>query len=1271
MKKLLLQTKNVQYVFIVFLAFMSVWLKAQPLVFYTSSDMTSVSGFTIDNYRIALADRGNYRQVIFQNSTSNYNTNKQWAFHIGTTGSPNYNVCWRPYNGGSNISINTITAPNGGANIGALYNSNSGGQDGNWTGFANANTYVTVNVTEYTFDNFMAVWETAYLPNDLSGATHTAGFTTVTLGSALASGENMFVRASTDGFITSAISQVSFSGTTGTVTLPSSICGSSTYYFYTSSQSLSAINALVTTHGQLAHDMASLYLIDDGGAKYSTNSNSGITAFNMTGGGTYCAGGSGVLVGLAGSQSGVSYQLKKEGTDVGSPILGTGSAFSFGYQTAAGVYTVLATSGSCSILITNNGSAISQLPTSGLVAYYPFSGNANDLSSFGNNATTPSGYIAPTMTTDRHGNMSSAYLFSGINSFLQANDAPQLRPQNLTLSHWAYIDNNSGIRSMVGKSYLSTVCDAYTSFLFNGNFAATSCSAISNNAFPSGFLNNTTASTGVWKFVTYVFDDDNNTLKLYIDGVLVNSITSWNNPLVYDNAPLQIGASLEGGNLDFYFAGKLDDIRLYNRVLSNAEITALYQETPTVVTVNTPASPSVSIAISSGTNPTCTGTGVTFTATPTNGGMTPSYQWKKDGSDVGSNIPTYTDAGTTAGAITCDMTSSAEACSVMTTSNSISLAITPLVNAGALHFDGSNDQVNIGGGFNKQVFAIEMWIKPAASQAGFANIIDNNHGNGVNWVCQTLSGNNTYIFGANGAATTFTLTANTWQHLALVKEDKVVRAYINGTLVNSAYHPNSVNYANTPNLILGNWNGGNRQWQGEMDEVRIWERALCQSEISNHMSCELSGTQTGLWAYYKMNQGVVACSNTGITTLTDETSNHNGTLVGFNLTGATSNFTAGQVSGACSNVGSSTLSTTLYQDLDGDGYGNPNISIVTCSALAGFVANNTDCNDNNATEYISLANAGTDITQTGLTFNLNGSPSVGTWSVVPPPSFSTTNIADVTVNNTTVTNLPANTPVTLRWTVSTGSCPGYDDVMLTRQALVLNVKALLAGPLDASTGKMNDALRTLSAFPTTSPYGGMETINSSVLTTTGDNAIVDWVQVQLRSNASTVVATQAALIQKDGDIVGLDGVSSLEFPLMTGSYHVAVLHRNHLGVMTAAPLSISNITPTVFDFTTSTATYGTNAQRTVGSYKAMWAGDANGDKVLKYSNTYNDSDRKAILTQLGVTTPTGRVKTGYYSEDTNMDGKVKFSGVGNDRIIILKMIGGSATTTNTITQTFQ
>lgn len=102
-------------------------------------------------------------------------------------------------------------------------------------------------------------------------------------------------------------------------------------------------------------------------------------------------------------------------------------------------------------------------------------------------------------------------------------------------------------------------------------------------------------------------------------------------------------------------------------------------------TISATVAPSVSIAITTGSNPSCSGASKTFTATPTNGGTTPAYQWKVNGTNVGTNSATYTTTTLTAGQIvTCVLTSNSACASPTTaTSNSITIsfstAVTPAV----------------------------------------------------------------------------------------------------------------------------------------------------------------------------------------------------------------------------------------------------------------------------------------------------------------------------------------------------------------------------------------------------------------------------------------------------------------------------------------------------------------------------------------------------------------------------------------------------------------
>jgi large repetitive protein len=80
--------------------------------------------------------------------------------------------------------------------------------------------------------------------------------------------------------------------------------------------------------------------------------------YNVTGGGSFCSGGSGVVVGLSGSQNGVSYQLKLNGSNLGVPKAGNGSALSFGNQNQAGTYTIEATMNTTACMIPMSGNAV-------------------------------------------------------------------------------------------------------------------------------------------------------------------------------------------------------------------------------------------------------------------------------------------------------------------------------------------------------------------------------------------------------------------------------------------------------------------------------------------------------------------------------------------------------------------------------------------------------------------------------------------------------------------------------------------------------------------------------------------------------------------------------------------------------------------------------------------------------------------------------------------------------------------------------------------------
>ncbi|MEL6273707.1 MAG: hypothetical protein AAFU03_01205 [Bacteroidota bacterium] len=215
---------------------------------------------------------------------------------------------------------------------------------------------------------------------------------------------------------------------------------------------------------------------------------------------------------------------------------------------------------------------------------------------------------------------------------------------------------------------------------------------------------------------------------------------------------------------------------------------------------------------------------------------------------------------------------------------------------------------------------------------------------------------------------------------------------------------------------------------------------------------------------------------------------------------------------------------------------------------------------------------------------------------------------------------------------------------LANEGFRVSPKVYLEGNYSTTNGLMNDALRANNLLPTRSPYtspnynngmaDGTESIHPLVLTDASNDAIVDWVFVELRSTAAgnPVVYGRSALLQKDGDIVDLDGQSPVSFPLVNPGtdYYLAIRHRNHLGIRSLNPFT-ANTTPTPFDFTSNgnSVLGGTNGikQLSDGSF-ALFSGDFSDDGQVQLAG-----DGTAILPFLG--------QSGYLNGDLDLNGQVQ------------------------------
>lgn len=258
--------------------------------------------------------------------------------------------------------------------------------------------------------------------------------------------------------------------------------------------------------------------------------------------------------------------------------------------------------------------------------------------------------------------------------------------------------------------------------------------------------------------------------------------------------------------------------------------------------------------------------------------------------------------------------------------------------------------------------------------------------------------------------------------------------------------------------------------------------------------------------------------------------------------------------------------------------------------------------------------------------------------------------------------------------------------------VLLDSKAFLQGPYNSGTGLMNDNLRTTATYvpgnaptgnliPSTDPYrtatystafAHINNATNEVVTATAFNDmtnandnIVDWVFLELRSNitpGNTVLQTRSALLQRDGDIVDIDGVSPIYFKNVDpANYTITVRHRNHLGMASNPavfnqPLNVfANVAKLNFTSTASSGNFmGTagNNYFNNGTALLMYAGDANINRATRYSGAGND--RAIILTDIG-NVETSSV-TGYFKSDLNLNRVVRYSGAGNDRAVILSAV---------------
>ena len=458
--------------------------------------------------------------------------------------------------------------------------------------------------------------------------------------------------------------------------------------------------------------------------------------------------------------------------------------------------------------------ALQSVPTNGLVAYYPFNGNANDESGNGNNGTVHNA----TLTTDRFGNPNSAYSFDGAFSTYMNAPSAQFPQTSRTISIWFYANNLDRSAIFGYGAYGGT-----NSIWYQG---------INTAPWPGAFVvvsemnhlpyNYTVAPIKSWHHWITTVNVSN--IKIYIDGVFVAQdsfavTTRFSNDVAFGtltngNAPYPDPA----GNSDWRnFNGTLDDIRVYNRALSDSEITALYQEgtSGSISPTGAPTSATPSVSPTDLPSPTSTGNVVMPTE-----GLIAYYPFNGNANDASGNgingvvysATLTTDRfGNANSAYSFDATSSY----IQTATNSLLFSIN---------------------------FSLSAWLYPL-SVNGARTILGRCYDVLKIWdetnVCGYQTSTAPLLLGNKSFVT------QQWQHVLVTYDSTILNLYFNGSLDSSLSR--SITHTELGAALTigaGNCQPFGQVFNGTLDDIRIYNRALSAVEI-NSLYQEGTSTSSG------------------------------------------------------------------------------------------------------------------------------------------------------------------------------------------------------------------------------------------------------------------------------------------------------------------------------------------------------------------------------------------------------------------------------------------
>lgn len=471
--------------------------------------------------------------------------------------------------------------------------------------------------------------------------------------------------------------------------------------------------------------------------------------------------------------------------------------------------------------------------------------------------------------------------FDGLDDFITIPNNPALIPTNsnsMTFEAWINPDEIVGYQPIVSSASVGAV--SYYNFEINLQNDKLNVRTISSTSV----LSNASIPVDTWTHVVVAFTahpttSSLSTIEIYINGILDNSVTgsfanaNWGYPIILGN--------INGQNLPYN--GSLEEVRFWSSARSIDEIQLLKDRELSGMESGLAAYYNFNEGVPEGDNT----------------GRTTVEDYSSN--DLDASLSGFTQNGATSNWI--------NAIENLNLDVFLRDSLAPCINCPeildvCMDFDGVNDYITIPNQpelipTTSNAVTMEAWIYPEISSNENGHISSSGDFPNRNHQIYLINNTNKLVIDgltANPMISNSDIPHNEWTHIAVTFNLNETKLYINGVLDNTRIGNLTANNLGF-DLTFGSQESGTPStwnWDGKMDEIRIWDDVRSASEILDNMNMELKGDETGLLAYYNLSQGIPDVDNSSLTVVEDISSyNRDGIVIGFAKTGTSSNWVSG------------------------------------------------------------------------------------------------------------------------------------------------------------------------------------------------------------------------------------------------------------------------------------------------------------------------------------------------------------------------------------------